>query len=540
VCKKPEKPQYLQSVLNSIPGNHLILLPDSPKFTIVAVTDSYLAATYTHREEIIGKGVFDALTDDTDNDHATGVMNLSASLHRVLQTNEPDQMHDQRYDVLNAEGKFEAKVWAPVNKPVFDEAREIQYIIHTVEDITERERLEEEKRSAYENRAESESRFRRMVEQSPIPIVLTRGEDVVIESINSAMFKFMNMSEADEVLGKKMLDVMPELKGQPAYETVVNVQKTGVPFRGDEVLVNIMNDGRLEPHYFNFSYTPVKEERGIDAVLHVATDVTQQVLTRKKLEASEASLQRRVAERTEELEKKNKELEEFNYAASHDMQEPLRKIATYTSMLLKHSEAKFDEQGRNHLAKIVKSVKRIRTLIDDLLLYSQQGTNNHTFETTDLNIVIHEITLDLDLLIEQKSAQIYVEPLPAVVAVESQMRQLFFNLISNAIKFSRPGIPPTIDITVERNPDISAIKKNLDLNKRYILISVNDNGTGFPPKYAENIFSLFARLHPRHEYEGTGIGLALCKKIAESHGGAIWAESTPGNGAKFHILLPSS
>ncbi|CAN5263990.1 hypothetical protein BH09BAC4_BH09BAC4_03810 [soil metagenome] len=149
------------AVLQAIPGNHLILLPDSPRFTIAAVTDAYLRVTYTHREDILGKGVFEALTDDVENLLATGVANLSASLHDVVQHKRPHRMADQRYDVYNAQlGRFVYKVWEPVNKPVLTKSGDVQYIIHTVKDVTQRVELQEENQQTQQKLAQSESRFR--------------------------------------------------------------------------------------------------------------------------------------------------------------------------------------------------------------------------------------------------------------------------------------------------------------------------------------------------------------------------------------------
>jgi light-regulated signal transduction histidine kinase (bacteriophytochrome) len=293
-------------------------------------------------------------------------------------------------------------------------------------------------------------------------------------------------------------------------------------------------------HLRSFGKTLFTNEGKPYLIIGIIQDVTQQILHQKQLEESERELQKRVWERTQELENKNRELEQFTYAASHDMQEPLRKVATFSNYLLDKHAAQLDEKGQSYLKKIDASAKRMKTIIDDLLHYSYQTRESLQFMPTDLNEVIENIKSDLDLVMDQKGAVIDIDPLPTVFAVPNQMHQLFYNLINNGLKFSRPDLQPQIRVQAPEITDaIFKILKNPDPAKSYILITVTDNGIGFAQEHAEQIFSLFKRLHGRSEYEGTGIGLALCKKIADIHGGYIWAESTPGEGATFNVLLPA-
>jgi light-regulated signal transduction histidine kinase (bacteriophytochrome) len=181
----------------------------------------------------------------------------------------------------------------------------------------------------------------------------------------------------------------------------------------------------------------------------------------------------------------------------------------------------------------------MKAIIDDLLYYSHHTRAEQQFVPTNLNTIINDIKSDLDLAIEQKGAIIEHEQLPTVVAVPNQLHQLFFNLVTNALKFSKPGVSPDIRVSSKAVTATEVPEEiNLDRNRQYVQINVSDNGIGFNQKYAVQIFSLFKRLHGKSEYEGTGIGLALCKKIAENHGGHIWAESQPGEGATFKVLLP--
>lgn len=293
VSEQPTTALDALPVLNALPGCHLILLPDAPRFTVVGATDAYLAATYLQREAAIGRGVFETNTDDPANAGATGVANLLASLAFVLEHKQAHRMANQRYDIRNpATGGFEYRAWSPLNKPVLDGQGQVRYIIHTVEDVTERVRLLEEGERAARKLQESESLFRSMVEQVPVALMLSRGEDVVIESVNAPMLRFMNKETPDEVLGKKMVEALPELAGQPALQRVVTVQKTGVSFRGDEQPVDLFVNGKLEQRYFNFAYMPVVEAGAEAAVLHVAIDVTQQVLLRREADKAKAEVER--------------------------------------------------------------------------------------------------------------------------------------------------------------------------------------------------------------------------------------------------------
>ena len=285
-------PVDLQTLLNVIPGNHIFLLPDAPTYTIIGATDSFLQTSYCTREQLIGKPLFDIFPDNDADEAPTGVSNLRASLNLVVEQKKAHKMADQRYDIINpTTGAFELKVWTASNKPVLDADGAIQCIIHTTEDITDKVRLQEDNEVKGEQLEESQNRFRRMVEQAPLPILLSRGDDVVIESLNASMLKMMNKSSFEEVLGKKMADALPELQDQAVLQIVKDVQKTGIPFRGYEVPVDVSIKGQIKRHYYDFSYTPIIETNHVTGVLHVAIDVTQQVEARKKIEEVNTELQ---------------------------------------------------------------------------------------------------------------------------------------------------------------------------------------------------------------------------------------------------------
>jgi hypothetical protein len=255
-------------------------------------------------------------------------------------------------------------------------------------------------------------------------------------------------------------------------------------------------------------------------------------------------LEKRVEERTcdlqranENLERSNAELAQYAFVASHDLQEPLRKIRVFSGILNDRDD--LPGGARETLGKIMASSARMTDLIKDLLEFSRLLKGGATLKPTDLNGVVKKVMDDFELLIQEKSAVIELQPLPQVDAVPLQMNQLFYNLFSNALKFSKPGIPPRIRITSRRlEAEEYSDYQGPFGSVPYHRISIKDNGIGFDPKFADQIFEIFKRLHAKHSFPGSGIGLAVCRKIAENHGGHLMARSAEGEGAEFLLLLP--
>lgn len=239
----------------------------------------------------------------------------------------------------------------------------------------------------------------------------------------------------------------------------------------------------------------------------------------------------------EELQESNTSLEEFAYIASHDLQEPLRKISTFGDRLTSQIE-NLNPEGQKFLRKIVESSVRMQQMINDLLSVSVIS-NERTFSHVNLNNILEEVIINLEHKIDEKKAEINYEQLPDTYVIPSQFRQLFQNLISNSLKFSRPGVPLKINIT---HSYTNKLPEQYSRNKKpgnYLVIEVTDNGIGINNAYAEKIFTIFQRLHGKHEYEGTGIGLAICKKIVEHHGGVIRANGMLDVGTTFTIIIPA-
>ncbi|MBV9580246.1 MAG: CHASE3 domain-containing protein [Chloroflexi bacterium] len=242
------------------------------------------------------------------------------------------------------------------------------------------------------------------------------------------------------------------------------------------------------------------------------------------LENSSAELTRKQVE----LERSNRELQDFASVASHDLQEPLRKVRAFGDRLSAKYGPELTDQGRDYLARMQDAAARMQALINDLLTFSRVATRAQPFVPVDLDKLVNDVASDLEVRIQQSEATLDIQPLPTIDADPLQMRQLFQNLISNALKFQRPDSPPLVRVYVE------------DVDESDVRVCVQDNGIGFDEKYLDRIFTIFQRLHGRVEYEGTGVGLAVCRKIVERHAGTITARSAPGEGATFIVTLPRS
>jgi PAS domain S-box-containing protein len=282
----------------------------------------------------------------------------------------------------------------------------------------------------------------------------------------------------------------------------------------------------------------VTDESGKAIFLNgINRDITLQRETEKQLNKKVELRTLELQNANAELNNLNENLKQFVYVASHDLQEPLRKINMFSDLLQERSGT-LDEQQQNYLGKITKAARRMAALIKDLLDFSRAESKEQVLSATDLNQVVSNVIEDYEVLIQQKNAVVKVGDLPVLNAIPLQMNQLFYNLIGNALKFSKPGVPPEIAISCEKLSTEEITKYEKLTPGNYLQIIVADNGIGFDQKFSEQIFVIFQRLHGKNEYDGTGIGLALCKKIAENHKGIIYAESKENNGAEFHVILP--
>jgi signal transduction histidine kinase len=250
--------------------------------------------------------------------------------------------------------------------------------------------------------------------------------------------------------------------------------------------------------------------------------------------------QETLKEKIDQLNESNDELKQFAYIASHDLQEPLRKITSFSDLLVEQFSNKLEGEGHHYLERITSSANRMRRLITDLLEYSRAGRESEeSVKRINLDDIMNLVIEDLEVPIKETKATIYFQNLPTVVGKETEFSQVFQNLLSNSLKFSRPDIPLEITVSTE-NVRAEVINKfpQLDKSSEYLLVSIKDNGIGFEQNFAERIFTIFQRLHGKNEFEGTGIGLSITRKIVEKYGGVIFAEGIPNQGATFKIILP--
>jgi light-regulated signal transduction histidine kinase (bacteriophytochrome) len=263
-----------------------------------------------------------------------------------------------------------------------------------------------------------------------------------------------------------------------------------------------------------------------------------EIKERKASEEKVKQLNKQLLENIASLEAANKDLDRFAFMASHDLQEPLRKIRMFSDRLhLKYREI-LDEDGKTNIARIQKAAERMQTLITDILTFSKVAVDKPTFIDSDLNSLVGEILLEMNEELREKNAKVQVDKLPMLSVNPSLMKPLFHNLIGNALKYSRKDVSPVIRITSDLTTHTNGRHPKEQQNSKYCRIFVEDNGIGFDQKYAEEIFGMFKRLHHNTEFEGTGIGLALCKKIVEQHKGFISARSKVNEGSTFIVSLP--
>ena len=360
----------------------------------------------------------------------------------------------------------------------------------------------------------NETRLQQLADSMP-QVVWIAEEDGSVIYYNRRVYQFANVKrDGDKWIWE---GTVHEEDFEATHNTWLEaVKKVSVYEMEHRIL---MSDGSFRWH-LSRAY-PYKTEDGI-RWYGTATDVHDQKVL-------EMNLERLVKERTLELEKSNEDLQQFAHVASHDLKEPIRKIKTFGHQLQEEYKHVLEERGNRYVNKIIQSTERMFSMINGVLNYASMPSVAKVYEPIDLNHIIHSIEIDLEIIIQDKKAQIIYKNLPVIRGLPGLIHQLFYNLINNSLKFSKTGVSPQIEIGW----------KNMTLEgKQFFEIMLTDNGIGFEEDFAEQIFITFFRLHSKDKYEGTGLGLAMCKKIIEEHGGFITAKGKKGVGAEFIILLP--
>jgi PAS domain S-box-containing protein len=355
----------------------------------------------------------------------------------------------------------------------------------------------------------SEHKYRTLIENLPQKI-FTKDRNSVYVSCNENYARDLGITP-EEFAGKTDYDFFPRGLAEKYRADDLRIMDTG---EKETIEEQYMREG--QETWVQTVKTPIRDEDGeTTGILGIFTDITERKRAQQALERY-----------NRELERSNEELEQFAYVASHDLQEPLRMVSSYTQLLAKRYKGQLDSEADEFIEFAVDGANRMQRLINDLLTYSRVNTRGGAFVETDTGDALAQARVQLGTAIEETGALISNDELPTLVADGRQLTQLFQNLIGNALKF-RGDEPPRVHVSAEQQ------------GRRWVF-SVQDNGMGIDPEYREQIFEIFQRLHRRDEYPGTGIGLALCRRIVQRHGGEIWVESRPGHGATFRFTIPAS
>ena len=379
----------------------------------------------------------------------------------------------------------------------------------------------------------SEKRFRLLADSMPQHI-WTSDTEGKLNYFNKSVFDYSGLT-LDQITNGGWIQIVHPDDQKKNISEWMNSISTGRDF---------LLEHRFRRHDGQYRWqlsraTPQKDENGkIQMWVGTSTDIQEQKTFASELEEQVSIRTNELAEKNIELEKINKELQSFVYISSHDLQEPLRKIQTFVSRIVEVEKQNLSDRGTDYLKRMRAAALRMQKLLQDLLSYSRNNTSDGKFEHNDLNKILGEVLEELKEELDLKRATVQATGLCEVDIIAFQFRQLLHNLISNSLKFSSPKRLPNIEIgsKIVNGADFKGLE--LSASKKYCHITVTDNGIGFDQQYSKKVFELFQRLHGRNEYEGTGIGLAIVKKIVENHHGVITVNSELDRGTSFEIYLP--
>jgi PAS domain S-box-containing protein len=478
------------------------------------------------KDEVMNKPVLEALPEIKGQGFYELLTNVYSTGNRFVSTEHPV--------TLNRRGQLEELHVSFLYEALRDVDGKISGIISIANDVTElviarkaaldyAEVMEEQVAYRVRELVEKNTQIREQKEfaeaiiNSSIVLISVLDLDAKVLAFNNKCEEAFGIKK-DEVLGKNFLELFPSIRGTVTNEGINRA------IAGETVHIELYKS-TINGRYYESYTTPLRSQNGkVYAIIMTAHDISLTVESSEKLRQS-----------NQELIRKNDELEQFAYISSHDLQEPLRKIQTFAELV--SSNIKNESLARRYLEKIEKSASRMSALIKAVLAYSSVSKTDNHHEVVNLNHVVEGVKEVFELQIKQQKAVIHHKNLPTLVGNQLQMQQLFANLISNSLKFAVKE--PEISLMADPLTKIEQETLHLNPNIEYIKITIRDNGIGFEQQYADRIFTIFQRLNNRIDYEGTGIGLALCKKIIENHHGLIIAESKAGEGSNFMIYLPA-
>jgi PAS domain S-box-containing protein len=466
----------------------------------IEVANARMIETYGKGDGVLGKSYTEILPE-------LGSQQIFDQLRQVLVTGTPYHAKNQRVDIAIA-GALTPHYFNYSFTPLFDAEGSIYGVMNTAADVTDLN-------LARQQSAEADQKLRLAIEAAELGTyeidlgsgsIATSGNFNKIWDLESPVTQqeILSRIHPEDAAIREQAHRNVDTKGQIFYELRI-----------------IHRDGTVRWLKINGKYTTDSLGKN-SALMGITQDITDQKRSAQELE-------KLVSARTAALNRSNEDLLQFAHVISHDLKEPVRKISVFNDILEKNYAAQIEQDGLKYIKKVKAATDRMARMIDGVLMYSTINAAGYPAEKVDLNTIIENILIDLELTISEKKAKLSVEGLPVVEGSPILLHQLCYNLISNALKFSRENEPPLIRI-------LSDIKKND--SQPYVAITISDNGIGFDDIYTERIFNVFERLHSKDAYEGTGLGLALCRKIAERHNGTLTAAGRPGQGADFTLTLP--
>lgn len=544
----------LDELFRLSPNAYMVL---DRSFRYVAANESYLKATATRLEDLLGRQVFELFPNDPDDPNNESARMLRRSFERVLETGKQDVLAllPYRVPITREDGTVDVSMryWSATHTPILDAQGKVAWIFQHTVDVSELQALREAHAAAEKeqrlpgssgealaagvlqranrlqdaNRQLDEERRRlsALFDQAPGFMAATTGPKHVFEMCNEA---YQQLVGDRSIVGLTVAEALPEVTDQGFIRLLDGVFDSGQPYvgRGTKVTLRRRSGEEVEDRWVDFVFQPVRNARGkVTGIFVQGHDVTEQWRAQKVVEELAGQLERRVEERTAELQEVNRELESFSYSVSHDLRAPLRHIAGFAQLLKQRVGKDLDDVALDYLQTINEAAAEGGKLVDDLLAFSRMGRAELRRTDVDLMELVHEVQRELAPELKGRQVTWHVAPLPEVEADPVLLRSAVKNLLTNAVKYSRRRDDALIEV--------GAATEGGEAH-----VWVKDNGVGFDMRYADKLFGVFQRLHPEEDFEGTGIGLANVRRIVTRHGGRVWAEGVPDEGATFHLTLP--